>query len=358
MERPLVYYSEIYQRNTLIECFRQKKTAYKLLKDAAKSNVIAISILANVLGVVAKNDEHEAIKYFKISYEMGCMSARNNLGTFHYKSTVFKYYKESTKHDILLGQYNFATLNKNETRTTRNSKLAKFGIKKAMENGNEEAAKILNVLSRSNRLVKKRAHHTGYAPNIIKRDIMEIAKQSKASLKIIFKNTPQMFIEAGFASTSASIFNEQGGFEKFIDSVGRIARGLAKLHKFGLVHRDLHSGNILLLSASYVSVIDFGLCLPTNEPLSEINDVMLYIAYEMLLDQLVEIISSWKIIQKGISNYCFEAFHDEWNSVFKESDRKMLDAMKKLDIKKKSYHPDAVYTSRSLSSNPKSTYGI
>ncbi|KAG9285734.1 hypothetical protein G9A89_001622 [Geosiphon pyriformis] len=43
-----------------------------------------------------------------------------------------------------------------------------------------------------------------------------------------------------------------------------IARGLSSIHSSGMVHRDLHSGNILQLDESWVDIGDLGLCQPTN----------------------------------------------------------------------------------------------
>ncbi|KAG9304869.1 hypothetical protein G9A89_010731 [Geosiphon pyriformis] len=49
-----------------------------------------------------------------------------------------------------------------------------------------------------------------------------------------------------------------------LEIVWDIARGLATIHSFDMVHRDLHSGNILQLSISYVTIGDLGLCQPVN----------------------------------------------------------------------------------------------
>ncbi|KAG9300751.1 hypothetical protein G9A89_023549 [Geosiphon pyriformis] len=44
----------------------------------------------------------------------------------------------------------------------------------------------------------------------------------------------------------------------------RIASGLSSIHSSGMVHRDLHSGNILQLYTDVVTIGDLGLCQPTN----------------------------------------------------------------------------------------------
>ncbi|KAG9300763.1 hypothetical protein G9A89_023561 [Geosiphon pyriformis] len=43
-----------------------------------------------------------------------------------------------------------------------------------------------------------------------------------------------------------------------------ITIGLNLIHSSGMVHRDLHSGNILQLSENWVNIGDLGLCQPTN----------------------------------------------------------------------------------------------
>ncbi|KAG9292442.1 hypothetical protein G9A89_015312 [Geosiphon pyriformis] len=44
----------------------------------------------------------------------------------------------------------------------------------------------------------------------------------------------------------------------------RIAWGLSRIHSSGMVHRDLHSGNILQLSTYEANIGDLGLCQPTK----------------------------------------------------------------------------------------------
>ena len=64
-----------------------------------------------------------------------------------------------------------------------------------------------------------------------------------------------------------------------------IAKGLGSIHKGGLTHRDLHSGNVLSF-ISYTCITDLGLCKPANE-MSEkcgksVYGVLPYIAPEVL----------------------------------------------------------------------------
>ncbi|KAG9286604.1 hypothetical protein G9A89_005372 [Geosiphon pyriformis] len=69
-----------------------------------------------------------------------------------------------------------------------------------------------------------------------------------------------------------------------------IAIALANIHSCGLVHRDLHSGNILQLDQQLVQIGDLGLCQPINngattEEKKEIFGVIPYIPPEVLKGQ-------------------------------------------------------------------------
>ncbi|RGB28199.1 kinase-like domain-containing protein [Rhizophagus diaphanus] len=68
-----------------------------------------------------------------------------------------------------------------------------------------------------------------------------------------------------------------------IGKLSEIARGLLNIHNSGKVHKDFHSGNILLDSAfSYIS--DLGMCQPVNDKMVEegIYGVLPYMAPEVL----------------------------------------------------------------------------
>ncbi|KAG9300563.1 hypothetical protein G9A89_000083 [Geosiphon pyriformis] len=51
-----------------------------------------------------------------------------------------------------------------------------------------------------------------------------------------------------------------------------IAEGLNSIHSSGMVHRDLHSGNILQLSKRIISIGDLGLCQPTKNEATTTTD--------------------------------------------------------------------------------------
>src|SRR5688572_13788096 len=80
-------------------------------------------------------------------------------------------------------------------------------------------------------------------------------------------------------------------WEKKLVNLLYIANGLFEIHKEGLVHKDFHSGNIVMNKSSsfYISYItDFGLCKPISRDFSqedkskEIYGVLPYVAPEVL----------------------------------------------------------------------------
>ena len=65
--------------------------------------------------------------------------------------------------------------------------------------------------------------------------------------------------------------------------INDIANGLKEIHDKGLIHKDLHSGNILY-SSSTCYITDLGLCKPANEQTKgeKIYGVVPYVASEVL----------------------------------------------------------------------------
>jgi serine/threonine protein kinase len=62
-----------------------------------------------------------------------------------------------------------------------------------------------------------------------------------------------------------------------------ITRALLRIHKENAIHRDLHSGNVLLHQYKnnwYIS--DFGFCGPADKPLKSIYGNLPYIAPEVI----------------------------------------------------------------------------
>ncbi|KLL03563.1 MAG: hypothetical protein MRECE_13c028 [Mycoplasmataceae bacterium CE_OT135] len=71
-------------------------------------------------------------------------------------------------------------------------------------------------------------------------------------------------------------------FGKKLFQLQKIAKGLNAIHEQGLVHRDFHSGNILI-SHDICYITDLGLCRPANETNREkIYGVLPYVAPEVL----------------------------------------------------------------------------
>ncbi|KAG9306487.1 hypothetical protein G9A89_008423 [Geosiphon pyriformis] len=60
-------------------------------------------------------------------------------------------------------------------------------------------------------------------------------------------------------------FHSKSWFNKLVIAC-KIAEGLSQIHSSGMVHRDLHSGNILQLYEYEVNIGDLGLCQPCWDP--------------------------------------------------------------------------------------------
>ncbi|KAG9302960.1 hypothetical protein G9A89_022377 [Geosiphon pyriformis] len=89
-------------------------------------------------------------------------------------------------------------------------------------------------------------------------------------------------------------FAEYGDMRKFLSTnstnwhvklkiAQSIAEGLVEIHESGMVHRDLHSGNILQYYPGSAIICDLGLCQPANKKLAEkkIFGVVPYIPSEV-----------------------------------------------------------------------------
>jgi serine/threonine protein kinase len=72
-------------------------------------------------------------------------------------------------------------------------------------------------------------------------------------------------------------------YESKIEHLYMIARGLSDIHNAGKIHRDIHPGNILFWSASYIS--DLGMCQREKGEKEEIYGVLPYMAPEVLRGQ-------------------------------------------------------------------------
>ncbi|KAG9292670.1 hypothetical protein G9A89_008256 [Geosiphon pyriformis] len=143
-------------------------------------------------------------------------------------------------------------------------------------------------------------------------------KIDKVAIKIIPKNSSEVFKEGGYLSHCISPiwgitqnpetlqygivmgFAEHGDMRKYLSTnfhstswedklmiAFDIAEGLDSIHSSGMVHRDLHSGNILQLNTISVNIGDLGLCQPVkNEAITtekkKIYGVIPYIPPEVL----------------------------------------------------------------------------
>jgi serine/threonine protein kinase len=84
-----------------------------------------------------------------------------------------------------------------------------------------------------------------------------------------------------------SNYNEIGLYEKF-QLILNTTKGLKDIHSKGFIHKDLHSGNILMSNASkdYCYITDLGLCKPADDrDKNNIYGVLPYIAPEVIRGQ-------------------------------------------------------------------------
>jgi serine/threonine protein kinase len=94
------------------------------------------------------------------------------------------------------------------------------------------------------------------------------------------------FIDGGSLNNNYPKLHEMSWKKKFL-SLHRIAKGLDQMHKANLVHRDFHTGNILLsgIRNNALYITDLGLCDPANEFTNckdKVYGVIPYIAPEVL----------------------------------------------------------------------------
>ncbi|WNE41600.1 MAG: Serine/threonine-protein kinase PknD [Mycoplasmataceae bacterium] len=116
------------------------------------------------------------------------------------------------------------------------------------------------------------------------------------NLKNIYKNNekPSNFITFNIENIIKSVFSEEkisfirGYFTKH-SWILNICRGVKFIHEKGIIHRDLHPGNILfskILGHSIPRIVDFGFCCPVNELKGEnLYGNLPYVAPELLEGQ-------------------------------------------------------------------------
>ena len=91
------------------------------------------------------------------------------------------------------------------------------------------------------------------------------------------------YIENGSMSQYLkSNYNELDLYDK-LSLLLNIVQGLKDIHNKGFVHKDLHSGNILIYDGSVCFITDLGLCKPVDEQdEKKIHGVLPYVAPEVL----------------------------------------------------------------------------
>ncbi|GES91789.1 kinase-like domain-containing protein [Rhizophagus clarus] len=184
---------------------------------------------------------------------------------------------------------------------------------------------------------------------------------------------------------SKYFFNELRSLSRFTDDfsneiiIKNILSGLQRIHLNNLIHRDLHSGNVLLKSNYYWQIGDFGLSQPANNTSSnnEIYGVIPYIAPEIFKGDLIyEIIDGKRPeITYDTPEYLANLIKQCWDSdpskrpdidiirsnfskfrEFETLEQAENKRLKLIQLKKlgpefsEKTNPKAIYTSRALSS--------
>src|ERR1051325_6794137 len=75
--------------------------------------------------------------------------------------------------------------------------------------------------------------------------------------------------------------NKTLSWREKIRTVYNIALGLDKIHENGIMHRDLHVGNILIHN-NQACITDMGLCRPVSDDSKDVFGVVFYMAPEVL----------------------------------------------------------------------------
>ncbi|UZO16538.1 uncharacterized protein OCT59_007923 [Rhizophagus irregularis] len=138
-----------------------------------------------------------------------------------------------------------------------------------------------------------------------------------------------------------------------INTLYNISNGLKEIHQKKIVHRDLHTGNILffindisMFDCNMLSISDMGLCGEIgNVDKSKIYGVMPYVAPEVLsgkpYTQAADIYSF--VLQFQNNEY-------EIEEQFKEAEEYRKANLSSNENNQSAIHPQAVYISRSLNS--------
>ncbi|RGB42767.1 kinase-like domain-containing protein [Rhizophagus diaphanus] len=71
-------------------------------------------------------------------------------------------------------------------------------------------------------------------------------------------------------------------WKRRIQIIDNIVGGIRKIHNENAIHRDLHSGNILLFNDTIIRISDLGFCGPADKPLNSIYGNLPYIAPDVI----------------------------------------------------------------------------
>ncbi|CAI2166101.1 15812_t:CDS:2, partial [Funneliformis geosporum] len=154
---------------------------------------------------------------------------------------------------------------------------------------------------------------------------------------------------------SKYFLNELSWNKKKLRILWNILNGLETIHNKELIHRDVHSGNILFVEQNDYryqwQIGDLGLSQPANNTSlnNEIYGVIPYIAPEIFNGAPFSKKSDVYIIRQTVGSWLYRKKNDD---LFDQAEKKRVKLMnlKKLGPKLIEKHPNAIYTSRALSS--------
>ncbi|KAG9303722.1 hypothetical protein G9A89_018619 [Geosiphon pyriformis] len=232
----------------------QFKFFEKLYCDFSSGNKVVDEIIKNPLYNPPKNEDeyrefngkvnnHEWIPWERLSNITEI--ARGGFGVI-YKATLI---------DGLINK--FTLKHHGEMEYKREGKDREVAIKIIKKNS-EEVFKELNI----QRAIFNKSWDT-YSISLIY-GITQSAETLEYGIVMEFAKHGDMrkYLSTNFHSTS---------WKDKLDIAWRILYGLYSIHSSGMVHRDLHSGNILQFKKKTVSIGDLGLCQPTNNEATTID---------------------------------------------------------------------------------------
>ncbi|KAG9292287.1 hypothetical protein G9A89_009099 [Geosiphon pyriformis] len=150
--------------------------------------------------------------------------------------------------------------------------------------GNNEVDEIIKnpiyIPPKSNYKYDNRLNYYSWIPWERLSNIKEIARGGFGIIyKAIWYRIVMVFAAHGDMRKYFSTYFHSVSWKDKLHMVGRIVAGLDSIHYFGMVHRSLHSGNILNLSYDDWVIGDLGLCQPVKNEATTTEKKKIYGVY-------------------------------------------------------------------------------